>query len=159
MVSEESLREFLLSNYEYFEGQLLRKHDYKQWKKGHSVGTVGDRGYVTLYLFSKRYYLHQLIFLMFNGYIPDLIDHDDTDKTNNRIENLIDSNKIKNALNIKGHHRDNRTGFLGVVQKSKNKFAARFRNKYIGTYDSPELAHEAYLDFRRNEGAPFGQAS
>ena len=158
MVSIRALVEYLSHNYEYSNGELLRRFDYKQWKKGRAVGTIGKRGYKTLFILGRRYGLHQLIFVYHHGYLPRLIDHEDTDELNNRIENLRDLDKIGNALNISGPHVDNQSGFLGVTKRESGRFTARFRNKGLGTFDTPEEAHEAYLDFRRNEGVAYREA-
>ena len=158
MVSIRTLVEYLHHNYEYSDGELLRRFDYKQWKKGHSVGSISKRGYKILFLLGKFWGIHQLIFVYHHGYLPNLIDHEDTDKLNNRVENLRDLDKIGNALNISGPHVDNRAGFLGVTKRESGRYSARFRSKSLGTFDTPEEAHEAYLDFRRDEGVAYREA-
>lgn len=146
MVQEEqSLKEFLLGNYDVVDGELVRKNDYKQWKAGTAVGTVGMRGYKTLSIKGKRYYVHRLIFLMTKGYLPKLLDHIDGDKTNNRPENLREADMVINALNLSGPHKDNELGCLGVLRRKDNgKFSARFRSEHLGCFDTMEEASLAY---------------
>lgn len=153
MVQEQTLKEYLEDNYYIEEGLLKRAKTYRNWKKGREVGTVGLRGYKTLWVLTRRYYVHQLIFLMTHGYIPDLIDHINGDKLDNRPENLRGSSKVSNALNLKGCHRDNVSGYLGVTyRKDTGKFVARFRNKTLGSYKTAKEAHDVYNDFKGNEG-------
>lgn len=141
--------EYLHENYEVDCGKLIRKKAYKQWKKGSEVGTVGARGYKTLSVMGKRYYVHRLIFLMEYGFLPDLIDHINGDKTDNRIENLREAGKVENALNLLGPHTDNVSGFLGVTyRKDTGKYSARFRGITLGCFDSPEEAHLAYSEYK-----------
>lgn len=147
MVQNESLTDYLSYNYYVdADGTLRRNRTYKQWIIGREVGVVGVRGYKTLSIKGKRYYVHRLIFLMEHGYLPDLIDHLDGDKTNNRISNLRDSSKVSNALNIRYCHKDNATAFLGVTyRKDTGKYSARFRNENLGCFDTPEEAHAVYV--------------
>ena len=144
--TEEALRSYLLETYRVVDGELVRRHTYKQWLAGSSVGTVGKRGYKTLSIAGKRWYVHRLIFLMENGYLPDLVDHKDGVKTNNAPSNLRDADKILNAMNLKGSHRDSKTGVLGVTyRKDSKKYYARLRDKSLGCYDTVEEASLAYI--------------
>lgn len=87
---------------EYRDGELY-------WKKSlpHSKTKIGDKAgckenlYYRISIKNKRYGLHQIIFLMFNGYIPYKIDHKDGNGFNNLIENLRDGTTSQNAFNKK----------------------------------------------------------
>ena len=154
MVRQQTLTEYIKDNYYYESGELKRKFTYKQWAKGSAVGTVGNRGYKTLSVMGKRYYVHRLIFLLLLGELPEMIDHIDGDKTNNSIDNLRPSTKVDNALNLHKPHCDNNTGVLGVYKRKDNpKFDAKFRGKYLGSFSSIKLAEEAYIiaKLRANE--------
>jgi hypothetical protein len=146
MVQTNPLREYLLREYVFDEaGRLLRRHDYKQWKARREVGTVSQRGYKTLSIAGYRYYVHRLIYLMHYGELPELVDHKNGDKLDNRPSNLRESTKVNNALNLHQCHKDNISGFLGVTyRKDTGKYAARFRNKNLGCFATPEEAHEVY---------------
>jgi len=151
MVSKESLEDYLDYNYMYTnKGVLTRAFTLSRWKEGEEVGRcVGKRGYKTIYILGKRYYTHQIVYWLHTGEWPDLIDHIDGDKTNNAPHNLRSSSKVENALNLKACHKDNRSGFLGVTyRKDTGKYSARFRNKNLGCYNSPEEAHEVYVKFK-----------
>ncbi len=115
------------------------------------VGFIGLRGYKTVSIMGKRYYVHRLIWLMSYGYLPDLLDHIDRDKTNNKLSNLRVSSKNLNALNLKSCHKDNKSGILGVTIKG-NRFIARFKDRYLGSFPTAKEAHTAY-ELAKYEGA------
>ena len=143
---------YLHSNYKVSAGKLVRRTTYKQWLAGAEVGAVGKRGYKTLYVLGKRYYVHRLIYLMHHGVLPELIDHINGDKLDNRVENLRESCKEGNALNITNPHKDNVSGMLGVTyRKDTGKYSARFRDKSLGCFDTPEEAHAEYLKHKTGE--------
>lgn len=80
------------------------------------------------------------------------IDHIDGDKSNNRLANLRDVCRSVNGQNQRKAMRDNKSGKLGV-----SVIGARFRalivvdgkQRYLGTYDDAEAAHEIYLAEKR----------
>lgn len=76
-------------------------------------------------VFGKQYKEHRLIWLMFNGYIPVQIDHNDGNKLNNKIENLRSADNQKNQMNS-SLRKDNKTGVTGV-RFMHGKFAAQIR--------------------------------
>lgn len=80
------------------------------------------------------------------------IDHIDGVKHNNAWNNLRDIPHQFNNQNIKSANRHSKRGILGV-SKNHSNYMARIKldgiSKYIGTYKSPEEAHQAYLDFKR----------
>ena len=96
-------------------------------------------------------YIHILVAEAFLGYTPDkgviVADHIDTDKTNNRLENL---QVISHRSNLT-KDRDNKTGFHGVAAISKNSYMAKIiykgEVKCLGYYNTPEEAGKVYQEF------------
>jgi len=75
-----------------------------------------------------------------------LVDHINGNKLDNRKENLRTCTKAENRLNSK-MPTSNTSGYKGVGKYGK-KWYARISHKYqrydLGTFDTPELAAEAY---------------
>lgn len=116
-------------------------------KVGAVAGSRSTHGYITIRLLGKLYYAHTLAWFYISGAWPTgLIDHQDTNRSNNRILNLRLSNHSTNAQNS-NPHTDSLSGYKGV-RPYRKRFAARIRvsgvNTHLGTFDSPEAAAEAY---------------
>lgn len=90
-------------------------------------------------------YQHRLLAQSFldNPDNKPIVDHIDRNKNNNSLENLRWVSRGENAVNSKVRS-DNKTGFKGVVKIGENKYKAVCQNKYLGVFDSPELAYDAY---------------
>lgn len=116
------------------------------------LGSIDSGGYVKVWIDHNQYRVHRLAFLYMNGSIPKLVDHINGNRSDNRWINLRESNKSENAQNMKRAKKDSTTGFLGV-HVSRNKFTASIitggKNKYLGSFDTPEKAHESYLTEKR----------
>lgn len=101
----------------------------------------------------KKYYLHRLAWLYVHGRWPEhVIDHINGDPADNRISNLRDIPQSVNMQNQRNAKKNGSTGFLGVTRNHK-RFMAQLqvggKYHYLGTYDTPELAHAAYLTAKR----------
>lgn len=133
--------------FEYKDGILYWKTRHKNSRKAKDdleAGTVSTYGYKRVTHKQVKYYVHQLVFLLHHGFIPKMIDHIDGDCNNNKIENLRESNKSKNACNSK-IRKDNTSGCRGVTwQKKSNKWLVQVidnkKTKYLGLYKDFELA-------------------
>lgn len=133
--------------FEYRDGVLYWKERPKQSRKvkgNMEAGTVTTGGYKKVTIKQRKYYVHQLVFLMQHGYIPEIVDHIDGNTSNNLVENLRASNKSQNACNSK-IRTDNKSGHRGVVwSKACDKWTARVQiNKkgiHLGVFESFELA-------------------
>lgn len=66
---------------------------------------------------------HRLIFLWHHGWLPEQVDHEDRDKTNNRIDNLRPSNYVHNGNN-RGATIRSKTGSKGIYPTKSGRFAA-----------------------------------
>ena len=97
MIDQELLRE----RYDYHpDGYLIAKRYLgPRSTKGSIVGGKIGRGYYVTRIEGKVYYIHRLIYMWHHGYISDVIDHINNDKTDNRIENLRDVTQYLNSLN------------------------------------------------------------
>lgn len=119
------------------------------------VGAVaGNRvpaGYVHIQVNGVRYYAHRLAWCFVYGSWPtSVVDHINGIKDDNRIANLRDVSQRANTQNTSRPRKDN--PYLGVSKK-RNKWLAQIsdRGKHvrIGLFDTPEAAHEAYVEAKR----------
>jgi hypothetical protein len=153
--------EFVLENYilratadgkieRFWKGNIYtRKPDrWKELKGGKKGG-----GYLQIGLFlpsgRRDVLVHRLVYLAYN---PDfdiwdtgkenIIDHRDGNPRNNKIENLQNITQQQNNFN-----RHTAKGYS--FNKKSGKYEARIqvdgKNNYIGSYDTPEKARNAYL--------------
>jgi hypothetical protein len=147
----------LLSQYLRYDKQsgnfywLKRFDKYSRIVVGDRAGTL-DGGYIKIWCCKKRYPAHQLAWLFTHGKWPtDHIDHINGDTSDNRIQNLWACGAAFNYLN----NKNNRLGKVPGVKKVKDKFQARTstegRNIFLGTYDTVEDAHLAYLMFLKRK--------
>lgn len=120
------------------------------WRKNKkNAGFVSVDGRVSIRLGGNLYLAHRLIFLMFNHYMPELVDHKDQDPSNNRVANLRDATKQVNAINT-GIPSNNKSGIKGVSWHSAgNKWTAQIKHEgrkiHLGSYDNLLDAAEARL--------------
>lgn len=139
-------QEILHNFFDYADGQLFWKKSKAKAKAGNPVGWVEKNGYVATNLNGTRYRVHRLIFMFFNNYCPEFIDHIDGNKKNNKIENLRPANKFENACNRKASKK-NKLNVKGVcVERGKYKANIKKFGKtiHIGYFESLEDAKNAY---------------
>ena len=122
-------------------------------KIGNIAGSVSN-GYIRIKIDGKRYQAHILAWFYVYGKLPDYeIDHIDGNRSNNSIINLRDVTKSINVQNQKKAQSDNKsTGLLGAYSSGK-KYKSSIRvdgeNKYLGIFETAELAHGAYINAKR----------
>lgn len=123
-------------------------------KPGTQIDPMRNHGhYVQAQIDGTLYYTHRLAWLYTHGAWPlGMIDHIDGNKTNNSIANLRDVNTSKNGQNQRKAMSHNKCGVLGVgVVGSRFRALINDSGKqlYLGTFDTPEEAHETYLTAKR----------
>lgn len=120
---------------------------------GDVAGYSGQRGYLQITLDRETRAAHRLAWAIATGAFPvGVIDHINGIKTDNRLCNLRDVSKSENQHNKKRAQRNNRSGLLGV-STYKTHWAASIKASgkivRLGNFNSPEAAHEAYLQAKR----------
>lgn len=120
---------------------------------GRAAGTVASNGYLVLSIDGKQYKAHRLAWMHVHGQWPKgPIDHRDHNKQNNALKNLRDATNSINSQNRIAPQKRNSSGYLGVW-KNRNKWAAKImyegRATHIGTFDTPQEAHQAYVAAKR----------
>lgn len=131
-------------------GKLVWIQNYQRSDlKGRRAGHINN-GYWRLSIDGTEYYVCQIIWLLYYGYLPvKTIDHEDGVGTNDAISNLRLASKGQNAANSKMNSR-NTSGFKGVsFCKATGRWRASIRingtEKNLGRYDMPEEAHKAWV--------------
>lgn len=137
-------------------GIFKRLNTRGKWKAGSIAGCIGAHGYVQISVMGKKEYAHRLAILYVTGEWPaGEVDHLDHDKTHNAIANLRDVPPVVNKQNVRTKRSHSQQPAMGIYKNPKGgKFVARISvngsQKYLGTYDTHELAHLAYLQAKRN---------
>jgi hypothetical protein len=109
-------------------------------------GTKNKAGYLTVHFMRKNLYAHRVAWALTYGKFPEkMLDHINGNKTDNRLGNL----RLADCV-INGHNRK----ALGITKpKQTKKWAAsimvNYKRKHIGYFDTPELAHKAYLEAKK----------
>lgn len=125
-------------------------------RSGAGLGNVAGHkekrdGYIRIKVKDKKYPAHRLAWLYMTGEWPEnYIDHINGIRDDNRWGNLRDVTHRTNCENQRVATGE--TGYLGVY-KSINNYRARIktngRNIDLGSYKTPEEAHQAYLRGKR----------
>lgn len=117
------------------------------------AGKRSDKGYILISIDGFTYRAHRLAWFYVKGKWPsDQIDHKNTVKCDNRWENLRGADNQLNQINT-SVSKNNKLGFKGVYPHVNSRTnTLRYRAKinikekqiHLGTFDTPELASEAY---------------
>lgn len=147
MLTSQLTKERALEVFRYDDGKLYWKIRKHKVSIGMEAGCVKAKGYRYVCLDGVHYRVHRIIFLMHHGYMPQIIDHIDNDKLNNKIENL---KEISNSENLK------KTPIR--IMKLQNEeiwrvFLTKHKGyKVLGEYSSLEEATLAKKTFKRSLG-------
>jgi len=143
IISKEEILKVLDYNRE--QGVLTWKSTAYGKTKNKNITNI-ELGYLSVGINYKKYKVHRLIYFLETNTWPEMIDHINGNKLDNRIVNLRASDKRRNQQNQYKHREGKLVG--ATYRKSTGKWRALIKlNKKsyeIGTYDTAEEAHDAY---------------
>lgn len=136
-------------------GNIYYKDGVLLDEKGIDNSTIGSHGYRRIHYEGKEWLLHRLIFFYFNGILPEVVDHINGDKLNNRIENLQGCTQKINIAKAKVSSK-NKTGYKGVaLHKKTGKYESyvvrEYKKVHLGLFTSAKEASEARLDYLKRK--------
>jgi HNH endonuclease/AP2 domain len=124
-------------------------------KIGSVAGSDKHDGYLTITVDGLAEYAHRLAWLFVYGVLPERqLDHRNGNPSDNRISNLRLATPVQNSQNKVKPQRNGTTGLLGVCYfKRTGKWTANItaagERHYLGYFDTPEQASEAYWAAKR----------
>jgi len=129
-------------------------------KAGDKAGYVDKDGYTQVHCLGQRLPASKIIWCMHHDEMPEMLDHINGDRSDNRVENLRVVTKRENNMN-RAKRTDNKSGFTGVRwHKQRGKWNARIKldgkDISLGMYQSFGEAVNARL---KAEAELFGEYS
>lgn len=136
----------------------------KMRARGAAVGFVEQgSGYLRTDMPEGRFFVHRIIWKLVTGAEPPrVIDHKDTDRTNNRFKNLREADDHLNGGNQRPHS-DAASPLKGVFRHSSGSWTSQIcvrRKRYhLGYFNTPEEAHAAYCAAAKKHFGEFARAA
>jgi HNH endonuclease/AP2 domain len=144
--------------------------DCDAWNTRHAGKPVGSadsmrKGYLSVVLFHRTYQAHRVIFLLMTGHWPaDQIDHDNHNRADNRLKNILEATNLQNQRN-QTLRNDNTSRRVGVQWRAdRGKFEAKIGVKgqtiglgHFDTFEAACAAREAaerLHGYSKNHGQP-----
>lgn len=141
--------------YDQSSGLFTRKQTRGSAKAGAVAGCLMNKGYFVIRIGTKLHLAHRLAWLYVNEVWPTgQIDHINGNRLDNRIANLRDVTPEVNSQNQRVAR--SASGLMGAYaskQRGKIRYKSSIsvcgRPKALGTFDTPEAAHNAYVAAKR----------
>jgi hypothetical protein len=124
-----------------------RNPDAVNMQPGAVAGSIGGNGYRQIHFQGRKYVAHRVIWFMMTGELPpNVIDHKNRDRLDNRWSNLRAATISQNAGNQPGKGRFPKgVTFHQQMQRYQAQIKKDGKNYYLGLFDSPEEAAAAYI--------------
>jgi hypothetical protein len=120
-------------------------------KAGAVAGNVCPMyGYRIIGYEGHNYRAHRIAWLLVHGVWPNIIDHINGDRLDNRLSNLRDGTHAENNMNQAKPKRAN--PYLGVSAfrgKWRAVIQVSGKQKHLGVFNTPEDAAQAYIEAKR----------
>ena len=122
---------------------------------GKIAGHRNTTGYTKIWVDAHLYLAHRLAWLYVTGAWPTgLIDHEKGVLAGDMFSNLREVSCNGNAHNVRTASKNSKTGLLGTrYHTPSRRYTAQIgvdrKTKYLGSFDTAEEAHQAYLEAKR----------
>lgn len=142
-----------------FQWKVNRRHNARV---GAVAGYINHRGYRQIKIDGRGYSAHRLAWMFVHGCWPSgEIDHKNTTPGDNHFANLRDGTHADNMHNTR-RQRNNTTGFKGVSARCgryRAQIKANKKHIHLGTFDTPQAAHQAYCAASAKYHGAFGRGA
>lgn len=146
-------RERISYNHETGAFVWCKENNFHKRLTGESAGTVRD-GYLIIKLSGTPYFAHRIAWFLMTGEQPNVIDHINGNKLDNRFSNI---RNVTCSENAKNHGKKiNKSGLpCGVRLMPSGRFQARLicdkKLISLGTFNTVQEAEQAYKAERANK--------
>lgn len=148
MLTQDLLKELLV--YDPQTGEFRWRYRRSNVAAGAKAGALMSNGYVYISINNRRYLAHKLAWIYVYGECPRMLDHENRNRSDNRIANLRLANRALNNANTLAR---NVIGVKGVYKKGSRyqaKITVDGEKIYLGTYDTITEAALAYRKAARH---------
>lgn len=125
------------------------------------AGVVGSycTGYLLIKLDGRLRGTHRLAWFYVHGHWPVAdIDHINGIRDDNRIVNLREATRSQNGANSKSYAKSGFKGVFNVNGRYRASMSFGGRTFHLGTFTTPEEAHEVYMSAARAKHGEFARA-
>lgn len=160
MITQRELKELL--HYNPDTGHFTWAKGRQGVAAGSRAGTATPKGYIRIQLRKKNWMAHRLAWLWMTGEWPAAeVDHKDTDRGNNRWDNLRLATHTENQWNT-GVRADNVSGSKGVTRpRGRTRWHAYIteggRRRFLGSFPTVEEANQAAIAARQAAHGEFAR--
>jgi hypothetical protein len=109
-----------------------------QWPGRAALACTDTHGYLHGKILNEMHLAHRVAWFFVHGTSPEVIDHLNRDRRDNRISNLRGGSVLDNARN-KSLSENNTTGHVGIYENDFS-FVVMIQGRYLGSFDSYEQA-------------------
>ena len=147
----EELKEFLDYNPDTGIVTWIKARGKRSDLVGKEVGCIDKQGYREFRFNGVLYFINRIAYYMYHSEDPPCgVDHQDRNKSNNKIDNLRLATTSQNAMN-KAVHKNNKSSATGVYWHKKNKrwsasICLNGKSIWLGSFTNKEDAIQARIE-------------